>query len=112
MDSHTRNCGCGGLGAGLLHTVPGLCSGNFGKGRGGVGLGNIGPAPRRWYRHVLFRGRECRGETRTPPPLPCSQNSQCLSFAYVSESTSTNFTCKYSLSDISLWHSQFVTSSY
>lgn len=58
IDSQTRNCGCGGLGAGLLHTVPGLCSGNFGNGRGGVGLGRVGPAPRRWYRQVLFLGSE------------------------------------------------------
>lgn len=58
MDNQTRNCGCGGLGAGLRQTVPGLCSGNLGNGRGGVGLGGVGPAPRRWYRHVLFLGSE------------------------------------------------------
>jgi len=58
IDSQTRNCGCGGLGAGLRQTAPGRCSGNLGSGRGGVGLGGVGPAPRRWYRHVLFLGRE------------------------------------------------------
>lgn len=91
-ESHTRNCGWDGFGAGLRQTVPGRCSGNFGNGLGGVGLGIAGPAPRRWYKHVVFRANVCLGDVNTPPLFPRNQNSHRLFFAYVGESASTNFT--------------------
>lgn len=92
-DSQTRNSGCGRFGGDFRQSEFRLCTGNFGKGRCGVGFGSMGPAPRKWYKHVVFRGNEWSGEVKTPPTFPFSQNSQRLLRAYFGESMSTNLIC-------------------